>query len=300
MLLIGSKAFIRHYTGLNRIAKDEDFIVTEKDLNGIINVRSYKQVHDCYIVEDGSGRMEFFLAKEDNSWGNYLTYEDAWNTNKVASKETLLSIKKAHIHMPHFRQSKFEKHISDYCILMQDLKEDILLTLTLAHKGHLESLYGVTKTPSLMKSSDKFFNDKVKKVFVHDEIHQIVSHLDKPMYEYFKPDKDIVACDKDLFYKLSQEWRIFSVLEEAYVIALERKIIPMLYLGGEYWPEIGAFKWALRRICTNLTSEFFRDFACANYLNILDKYDSLYVKKFLMAVNSGRIQRIAEKQLSEV
>ncbi len=71
------------------------------------------------------------------------------------------------------------------------------------------------------------------------------------------------------------------MLEEAYVIALERKIIPtMKGSPGPFWKPFDAFKWALMRICTTLCSGFFRQWAIDNYFLILNSYDPGFVDKF--------------------
>jgi len=69
--------------------------------------------------------------------------------------------------------------------------------------------------------------------------------------------------------------------EEATVIALERKIIPII--KGESVEDVNlfnAYKWALMRICTNLTSGWFRDFAIDNYFEILNQWRPNYLEIF--------------------
>jgi hypothetical protein len=82
------------------------------------------------------------------------------------------------------------------------------------------------------------------------------------------------------------------VQEEAYVIALERAIIPMLFEGGPLAQPLEAYKWAVMRICTTLCSGWFREWALEHTNMALDYYDPGYVEKFLKAVDDGLIERI--------
>jgi hypothetical protein len=95
-------------------------------------------------------------------------------------------------------------------------------------------------------------------------------------------------------------WDLFSyedkcrcVLEEAYVIALERRILPALYGGSSVWSTASeALDWALMRICTNLCSGWFRDFATRNYPEIRELASTSYVEAFLSKVHNGDIFRV--------
>jgi len=82
------------------------------------------------------------------------------------------------------------------------------------------------------------------------------------------------------------------VLEESYVIALERKIIPMLNGISEPISSKDAFNWSLMRICTTLCSGWFREFATDNWSKIINFYDKNYVLKFLEAESKGLIKKI--------
>ncbi len=67
-------------------------------------------------------------------------------------------------------------------------------------------------------------------------------------------------------------------MEECYTIALERHILPTMHgdkIGLGYQE---AFKWALMRVCTNLTSGWFRQYAIDNYYTVLNNYNKEYYK----------------------
>jgi hypothetical protein len=75
------------------------------------------------------------------------------------------------------------------------------------------------------------------------------------------------------------------------VIALERRIIPMLNGCGEVVTSKKAFEWSLMRICTTLCSGWFRQFATDNYVKILEYYNPNYVQKFLKSESEGLIKK---------
>jgi len=88
---------------------------------------------------------------------------------------------------------------------------------------------------------------------------------------------------KEKWNNFSFEDKLKCTLEEAYVLALERKIIPMLYQQGDGYSNRKAIKHSLMKICTTLASGWFRQFAVDNYFTLLEKADMGYVKKFVSA-----------------
>lgn len=137
------------------------------------------------------------------------------------------------------------------------------------------------KTPNLNQPAATFFTD---------EIHKIMAHREKPMYEYYKENENLVKCSKEKFLALPQEDKVRGVLEEAYVIALERAIIPMLFEGGNPADPDSAFRWAVMRICTTLTGGWFRDWAVENFPAVQKMYDRTYATRFLTDFDQGRIK----------
>jgi hypothetical protein len=239
--------------------------------------------------ESARGYQEYMKSHPGNP--HLVIVDEFPELHTLAPNEILYSIKRSHRHYPRF----FSKHIRDYHLL-KDLcpafpKE--LERLTKIREKETEDRYGKLKTPSLMKDKDAFFTDKVSnRVFVHDDIHRIMAHYDRPLYESISKLDGSVASDKSKFFDLHPYDQHNCVLEEAYVIALERCIIPMLFEGKRPVSAEDAFEWALMRICTTLTSGWFRDFATENWATIHCSHDKDYVKKFLIAYQEGRIKRI--------
>jgi hypothetical protein len=104
-------------------------------------------------------------------------------------------------------------------------------------------------------------------------------------------DESSAWCERDMWEKFTFEKKAKCVLEEAYVIALERKIIPMLNGCGQIISSKKAFDWAIMRICTTLCSGWFRQFATDNYIEIVKYYNPDYVKKFLKSETDGLIKK---------
>jgi hypothetical protein len=211
--------------------------------------------------------------------------------NIFASKEVLFSLKSSHIHYP----IKFKKHIKDFCLLFDYFHGiDGLAHITIPLEVETEKRLGKLKTPSLNKSVENFFgqsSDYVTSYFIHDDIHRVMAHYKIPLYEKMRIDKTLAKCDKSIWSDFTYDDKCKCVLEEAYVIALERKILPMLFGGGKGYRSGEAFEWALMRICTTLCSGWFREFATVNYFKIKDRMDNNYVEKFLTEYENGNIKR---------
>jgi hypothetical protein len=301
MLVIGSKALSHQLSHLNIKWNDIDLIAYRKDIDYLVNSLKPKRVIDKnglvslidiepYGYYD-SKNVEILVADGSNSLREYLKYYSAELGLKIAPLEVLYSIKRGHIHFP----IKFEKHIGHYAILHDLLKgQDKLHDLTKLHFEDTQKRLGELKTPSLNKSVNKFFNQSngyVKSYFIHDDIHRIMAHYDKPIYEKMQKDSTLAKCEKELWEQLSFEEKCKCVLEEAYVIALERKILPMLFGKGARFTSQEAFDWSLMRICTTLCSGWFRQFATDNFFRIKEYYNTQYVEKFLLSYQNGDIKR---------
>lgn len=299
MLIVGSKALKFYFPNYKREVKDIDIIGYSDDVNTLCDLLSPTEVKrgkNTVLLKNISNKTDLFdtdnvevlLADNSSSLKKYMEYD---SVSLFASPEVLFSLKKSHINFP----IKFNKHIEDYLFLYNHFNGiDYLDDVTKLNFKETEERLGKLKTPSLNKSVKEFFGQSdgyVKSYFAHDDIHMVMSHYDRPLYEKMQSNKYLAKCDKD-------KWRIFPyedkckcVLEEAYVIALERKILPMIFGGGKgFWSD-EAFDWALMRICTTLCSGWFREFATNNYFIIKKLYNKNYVEKFLTEYENGNIKR---------
>ena len=299
MLIVGSKALKHHFPNFPRSTRDIDVIGYESDLKllrellnpeNVINYDYtvvFKNIKNKTEIFD-TDSIEILLAEKSESLQKYLEYD---KEKTFASVEVLYSLKKSHIHFP----LKFKKHIHDFCFLHEKVDGiDILEEITKLNYKETEIRLGKLKTPSLNKSVDEFFGqskDYVTSYFVHDDIHKVMAHYDIPIFEKMQKNKTSVRCDEDSWRVFSYEDKCLCVLEEAYVIALERKILPMMFGGGKGYTSQEAFDWALMRICTTLCSGWFRNFATKNYFIIKTIWNPNYVEKFLTAYENGNITR---------
>lgn len=305
MLIIGSKALVYNFPNMSREVKDIDLIAWKSDIDYLKNVLNPKSINlgkgiISFIDVNKIGfyntkNVEVLIADDSVALQSYLRYEESrgkiGNGLHYASPETLLSLKKSHIHFPIY----FTKHISDYCFLMDQLKSDLLSDITKIHYKEIENRIGKLKTPSLNKSTKEFFGQSdgfVKSYFIHDHIHEAMSHYEHPLYLNMQYDKTIAKCEKELWDKFKFEDKCKCVLEEAYVIALERKVLPSIFGGSKWVDHIDAFDWALMRICTTLCSGWFRQFATDNYFRIKEYFNGDYVLNFLQKYNDNKICRI--------
>jgi hypothetical protein len=210
---------------------------------------------------------------------------------EVAPLEMCYSLKKSHRHSPRF----FEKTVKDYNLLRKHLQgRDILARITDARTKETIERERL-RTPSLNKTAKDFFDDNVSnRTFIHDQIHEVMAFGSRPMFERIQIEPGKVACSKEKFNKLPERKRIQCVQEEAYVIALERAIIPMLFEGAPIANPTKAYQWAVMRICTTLCSGWFREFAVENHDQLIGVYyyNPNYVDKFLTAVENGKIERV--------
>lgn len=320
MILIGSKA-LSFYTNLDENRKnnsDTDIILTIQDFHSFIE-KNDKHITKMIPTSDhkfsltlkneaGKKRhyeMELsdnvpssdYLIKNIDSVVNEKYIDEFGNSFSVLNAEFLFLTKKSHIVFP----IHFEKNIADYLLLknISKLKKTKLEKefFKLRRKEGQERYDIYSKTPKLNVTNDRFFKYsgvEDNRVFIHDDLHEVVKHKEKPIYEYLKKDFEKAWCEKEMFFNLPFEMQIQCVQEEAYVISLERYIIPKEY---EYENYFLCYKRALKRICTTLCSGFFRQFALDNYDKVIQAYTEDFVHKFNEAYKSGKLKPMEGRQL---
>jgi hypothetical protein len=189
----------------------------------------------------------------------------------VMSPLGLAIIKRSHL----WRDLSFQKHITDYhksdlaSILQENLRFDIVQN-DLKNRTELTKKEYPQGHPSLMKSVDAFFDDAVTKKYDHDFLHELFAYYDKPLYTRLQDNPELAYCKENLWYTLSYEDKLKCVAEETYVIAFERFIEK-----SPRWsfPKKLAYLKSLDKVCTTLTSGWFRDFAIDNYPQIVGLFD---------------------------
>jgi hypothetical protein len=301
MLIVGSKAFAFHFPNSNRVNKDVDIIDYQSNisaLQALLQPKKIIQKEEIVSFIDIENKTDIFNTKNvevllaDNSvaFQSYLRLAKEKNMT-FASPEILLSMKRSHIHFPIY----FKKHIEDYTFLKSTIKEDTLDAITKIARKEIEERIGKLKTPSLNKKVTEFFNQSegyVQYFFVHDDIHQAVAHYNRPLFLEMQKDITMAKCEKSLWDKFTFENKCKCVLEEAYVIALERRILPSIFGKSKWFSSEESLEWSLMRICTTLCSGWFREFATDNYFEIKKFINKNYVEDFLEKYHKNEIERL--------
>ena len=206
----------------------------------------------------------------------------------VPTFDLLFTIKKSHRYLknsPHFWKTLADYHIMKR--LGAKVRPEYETFLKLREK---ETYY--YKHPKLNVSKDQFFaDDGLQYEVEHDDIHESVKRYDKPAYLYYMKDGEQVLTDKAKFFTCAREIQLAGVVEEAATLAIERSLIPH---PGVWTPEF-AWKFALAKVCSSITSGWFREFAYENALEILKLYPNGYWEKFQQDRADGKVRQISGK-----
>lgn len=180
----------------------------------------------------------------------------------------LAIIKRSHL----WRDLKFDRHIAMYhhhlakhLTDMTDEDNRILNDRIKLSYKQFEDYRPI----SLKKTVEEFFDDAVDKKYDHDYLHELMSYHDRPLYTHLQYDSSMAWCEKELWDKLSYDDKCKCVAEETYVIAIERFMVPS---NWTHYTKLSYIK-ALQKVCTTLTSGWFRDFAIDNYPQIINLFD---------------------------
>jgi len=143
-------------------------------------------------------------------------------------------------------------------------------------------------TPALNVAKNKFFTSNVNYTYEHDDIHEAVKIGNVPAYTLYMKEGQEVMCDKEKFLSLPLETRLNGVLEECFVLAIERSIVPFRGVLDHHQ----AFKVALSKVSSSITGGWFREFAYEHIPVLLKKAKNHnYVRKFEDAISRGKVRR---------
>ena len=275
-MLVGSKAW-EYWSIVNtdtgRKNSDWDIITDDPDL--------FPSVwQDCRIETSSINDLNNQEMYDNYASTKMVIIDDV--EVQVCSMKGLSIMKRSHLHRPWF----FQKHICMYhnwkfintslADFVSNLKEQD--SIILQNRIELTKAKYGDKTPSLNQSNKDFFDDSVTKIFIHDDIHELMAHDDRPMYERMKKPEtmDHAWCSEDGWNQLDHDQQVKCVLEECYVISLERFIIPLkmglINSDKSFVPKV-YFLMALEKVCTTLCSGYFRDFALNNWREIHESFD---------------------------
>lgn len=279
-LICGSKA-LKHWLGDKhwRNVIDTDVIGYLVDANLV----GYKEEASNFIYTNFKERKEFLNVSLCEPLRKLV---DRNVDDTYLDLRSCLIMKNAHKHFYLGRYNKSFKHLIDYSNLLNyvQLTEEEK-QISLEYRAWLiEFVYfndsRLLHFPKLNKSKEQFFNDNVTYYVDHDMIHEKVAIGSVPAYTYCLTGE--VMFSNKLFKELSFEKKVHMVLEESFVLALERALVPM-FKGETYLPAVtpdAAFKYALTRVATNITSGDFRDFAADNFHTIFKTYTEHHLKYY--------------------
>jgi hypothetical protein len=257
-LLIGSRA-LNYWHSLDITKPETDWdIISDRPIDGT-------EWHDPYLLNN----FEFEQFANEQYTLNF-------NGNKlyVLPLSALAIIKRSHLH----RTLGFGKHITHYHKHLSRYSQ----FKNPEHKRLLKERIEMTKIrfpqgyPKLNQSVEDFFDDAVTKVYNHDYLHTLFAFEDYPMYTRLQTDSSSAWCSEELWDKLSHLQKIQCIMEETYVISVERFLAPVKKCSTR----LAYFK-ALEKVCTTLCSGWFRDFAIDNYPELIENYDENRVQLVL-------------------
>lgn len=307
ILVIGSKAADRHGIKLYREkpTRDIDMIGSFESLQARLSSIKHEIVQAAPVSDS-----KYVVYLKDKS---IIEYEIAWpNTNNAellnlvktyghriavvrdglwhAGKDILYALKMSHRYLrnsPHFH-----KTMHDIITLRTQYEAEIPDILADWYKRREAETYAY-KHPNLDQGKDGFFSgDGVDYKYDHDSIHEAIKFLEKPAYQFYQSKE--VLCSKELWDASPDLVKLYGVIEESIVLALERHQIPN---GFKPDPRTSFFI-ALEKVCTSITSGWFREFAWENYKYVEHMYTAhshglghdFYVRRFQDGLRKGIIK----------
>lgn len=296
MILIGSRALaLRAPKALLRKPLDFDFVCTKEEFEEWILINSDKAgMKKVYpeknkMIVEGSTNCEFEIvggAPSTEMLVNLVEQSpDSLETpfGWIPNLDMLFTIKSTHKYLrnsPHFWKTLVDYHI------LKKIGATVRPEYQEFFKLREKETYNYSH-PKLNQSKDGFFaDDAIQYVYDHDTIHESVARFDKPAYTYYMKDGEQVQCDKNKFFAIDQAIRLAGVVEEAAVLAIERSLVP----HPNVWTPEYAWRFALSKVCSSITSGWFRAFAYENALEILKLYPVNYWDKFQEDVKLGLVK----------
>lgn len=307
MLMIGSLAMSHHFPEAGIVARDTDYIGTLDEFRtwsrgfakGDMIICKPLSADKMHVRTKDGWNYEFEIA---NRTAEMLMCHQASRSDSIyATPSILLALKLSHRYRrnsPHFLKTMRDiQFLREQGVELDPWLKDIFLpqrereTYTYAH-------------PKLAVSKDAFFDgDGVPYIYDHDSLHEAValtesqrrvagpseigksiSYFEKymiPAYTFYSGGA--VWSSKEKFFEMPERIRLYGVYEESCVLALERSQIPFADAVNPPHPR-KSFEYALMKVCTSITSGWFREYAWENYQKVLDIYEKEgedgYLKRF--------------------
>lgn len=296
MVIVGSRALEmqlkRQGKEFYRPCLDLDFLCTEEEW--ATEAARYSQDKFTELVERKENKghvkmvagahLEFDIAQPGDSTETLIQYCKASsksmflsNGDFAAPLDVLYLLKMSHRYKknsPHFHKTMSDIHF------LRSIGAVIPLELKGVLKQREKETYNYSHPNLDVKSKDFFKGDEVPYVYDHDSIHRAIAILEEPAYMKYMKDGSEVMTSKEKFFAQEKHIQLLGVYEESCVLALERSQIPF---GDSVTPR-QSFLMALSKVCTSITSGWFREFAWENHNTIAKFYESMgeddYVLRF--------------------
>lgn len=320
MLLIGSQAMKTYFEDY-REPRDTDIIATYDEFNQWVKNRKANEndIVRCvplsgnkfHVRTKDGWNYEFEIAWEGSSAAMLLNQYQMGDDQAlhIPMLYDLLMLKESHKYLknnPHFLKTMGDIQMMRQELQISSVMEGIGKWELEFFRKREEETY-TYKHPKLDVSKGEFFTDDVPYIYDHDSIHLTQALMSKtvsipcpdgiegccvyhcqytptPAYSFYMQDGAQVMTDKEKFFSVSNQIRLYGVYEESCVLALERSQIPY-GLGKEGGPTPRkSFLYALEKVCTSITSGWFRSYAWESYDKVIEIYEHLgeddYIKRF--------------------
>lgn len=291
--MIGSGALSHHFPEAGFIPRDTDYICTLEEfrawtkcfVKGEIILCKPLSADKIHVRTKDGWNYEFEIATPGSTAQELLDYFDINDRVTMAPPHVLLALKLSHRYRrnsPHFLKTMRDIQFlrAQGVELGTELEEWLpkreAATYTYAH-------------PKLDVSKEAFFDgDGVEYIYDHDDLHKILAVDGAPAYTKYMAEGSQVLTSKAKFFAVDHRVRVLGGLEEALVLACERSQIP--------FPEVNpdqSFTYALMKVCTSITSGYFREFCWEHYDEIVEEYNknggSQYATRIREAIQNGEI-----------
>ena len=296
IIRIGSSALQFHIPSI-KVGKDIDLIMTYEDYQ--IYRDSFKHSNEKLISHYPiSNGKKFVIKTSENiyeieiAWPNSTAEEfmklvlkegkSEYTDFMIPSLNALYALKMSHRFLrnsPHFIKTMNHIH------LMREYGADILEYYREWYKKREKETYDYGHPDLTVKKQD-FFQEETFYKYDHDTVHEAIKLSEIPAYKRILESGYDVKCSKVKFDALSYEHKMLCVVEESYTLALERMMIPNDFTPN---PRL-AFDIALMKVCTSITSGWFRTYAWEHYYDASRMYSDSYVDKFKSALDAGKVR----------
>lgn len=294
IIIVGSAAAVKH--GLTkREPRDFDLFSADCDsamqfAESIGKIDSVKETEKGILIHTHVKPIEVELIEKcDNTAQIFHRMKQDSDDGIHASAAWLRFLKESHKfkrNSPHFWKTAVDVHTMRRRRI--DMPEDSIelfkererLTYTYSH-------------PKLDVSKKEFFsNDGVNYVFDHDDIHRVVALDGKPAYTHYLMDGSPVMTDKDKFFACKPKVRMLGFIEESMVLTAERSLIPHNFKPNPH----EMFKFSVSKVCSSITSGYFRSWCYDNIFQGLMFYDakvknSGWVEKLQAEIQAGTLMK---------